>query len=85
MNDRTITSPPLSWVTPGPLSRVRRTMEEKRKIALESLSPETSIAAVARVHGINANLLHSWRWLYRRGELGKPEETPNFVPIEISP
>ena len=66
MNDRTITSPPLSWVTPGPLSRVRRTMEEKRKIALESLSPETSIAAVARVHGINANLLHSWRWLYRK-------------------
>jgi transposase len=60
-------------------------MEDKRKIVLESLSPDTSIAAVARAHGINANLLHSWRWLYRRGELSKTEKTASFIPIKISP
>jgi len=80
-----MTSPPLSWVTPGPPNRIRRTMEEKRKIVLESLSTDTSIAAVARSHGINANLLHSWRWLYRRGELSKTEKTTSFIPIKISP
>ena len=79
-----MTSPPLSWVTPGPSNRIRRTMEEKRKIVLESLSTDTSIAAVARIHGINANLLHSWRWLYRRGELGKTEDDPKFLPIKVS-
>ena len=79
-----MTSPPLSWVTPEPSNRIRRTMEEKRKIVLESLLPDTSIAAVARIHGINANLLHSWRWLYRRGELGKTEDDPKFLPIKVS-
>ena len=79
-----MTSPPLSWVTPGPSNRIRRTMEEKRKIVLESLSTDTSIAAVARSHGINANLLHSWRWHYRRGELGKTEDDPKFLPIKVS-
>ena len=79
-----MTSPPLSWVTPGPSNRIRRTMEEKRKIVLESLSTDTSVAAVARSHGINANLLHSWRWLYRRGELGKTEDDPKFLPIKVS-
>jgi transposase len=59
-------------------------MEEKRKIVLESLSTDTSVAAVARIHGINANLLHSWRWLYRRGELGKTEDDPKFLPIKVS-
>ena len=85
MTDRSINSPALTWVTPEPPNRVRRTMEDKRKIVLESLSPDTSIAAVARAHGINANLLHSWRWLYRRGELGKTEKTTSFIPIKISP
>ena len=85
MTDRSITSSPLSWVTPKPPNRIRRTMEDKRKIVLESLSPDTSIASVARAHGINANLLHSWRWLYRCGELGKTENTTSFIPIKISP
>ena len=85
MIDRSITSPPLSWVKPEPPHRIRRTIEDKRKIVLESLSPDTSIAAVVRIHGINANLLHSWRRLYRRGELGKTEKTTSFIPIKVSP
>ena len=68
MTDRSITSPPLSCVTPEPPNYVYRLIEDKRKIVLESLSPDTSIAAVAGVHVINANLLQSWRWLYHRDE-----------------
>ena len=30
-----------------------------------------SIADVARQHGVNANLVHYWRNLYGRGQLGE--------------
>lgn len=52
------------------LSRQRYSHEYKRQIVEKSLSPGTSIAAVAQAHGINANLLHKWRWRYRHGEFG---------------
>lgn len=50
--------------------RRRFTPDQKRMIVIESLQPGISIAAVARAHGLNANQLHSWRWQYRRGDLG---------------
>ncbi len=52
------------------LARQRYSHEFKRQIVEKSLSPSTSIAAVAHAHGINANLLHKWRWRYRHGEFG---------------
>jgi transposase len=52
------------------LNRHRYSLEFKRQIVEESLELGTSIAAVAQTHGINANLLHKWRWCYRNGELG---------------
>ena len=54
----------------SPLNRHRYSHEFKRQIVEESLAPGASIAAVAQTHGINANLLHKWRWCYRNGELG---------------
>ena len=84
MKEKSISAPPFSWVTPVRPNRIRRTMEDKRQIVLESFSSGTSIAAVARAHGMNANLLHSWRWQYRRGELGTTEEIPQLVPIKVS-
>lgn len=54
----------------SPLNRHRYSHEFKRQIVEESLAPGASIAALALVHGINANLLHKWRWSYRNGELG---------------
>ena len=54
----------------SPLNRHRYSHEFKRQIVEESLAPGASIAAVAQTHGINANLLHKWRWSYRNGELG---------------
>ena len=56
-------------LTPS-LVRQRYSCESKRQIVEESLTAGTSIAAVAHAHGINANLLHKWRWSYRNGAYG---------------
>lgn len=40
-----------------PTRRLLRTNEEKRRIVAEALVPGASVAAVARKHGVNANLL----------------------------
>jgi transposase len=36
----------------------------------ETLSSSTSVAALARQHGLNANQLFYWRKLYHSGQLG---------------
>ena len=72
------------WVAPTKPVRKNRSVEEKRKIVLESLYSEASFAAVARTHNINSNLLHTWRWQYRRGELGAKSANPSFVPVQIT-
>lgn len=50
--------------------RIRRTVEEKRRIVEATLLPGVSIARVAREHGVNANQLFQWRYEYRKGSLG---------------
>jgi transposase len=46
-----------------------RSVDLKRQIVEETLSGETSVAVVARRHGVNANQVFSWRRQYHRGEL----------------
>jgi transposase len=46
-----------------------RTVEEKLAILREVAKPGASVAAVARKHGMNANLLFGWRRLHRQGVL----------------
>jgi hypothetical protein len=47
--------------------------------------PGTSVAAVARQYGVNANLVHYWRNLYRQGRLGeKKNESIRLLPARIS-
>ena len=38
-----------------------RSLEERRQIVEEALVPGVSVAAIARAHGVNANLLFHWR------------------------
>ena len=38
----------------------------------ETLVPGTSVAIVARAHGVNANQVFGWRKLYQAGRLGSP-------------
>jgi transposase len=49
----------------SPAKRVHRTAEEKRRIVEATLVPGTSIARVAREHGVNANQVFQWRYEYR--------------------
>ena len=65
-----------------PLDRMRYSREFKRQIVEASLTPGASIAAVALSHHINANLLHKWRWSYRKGEYGTFAEPPTLAAVQ---
>ena len=49
--------------------RQRRSIAGKRKIVELAMQPGASVARVAREHGVNANMVHYWRNLYRQGRL----------------
>ena len=66
-----------------PLDRQRYSHELKRQIVEASLTPGASIAAVAQAHGINANLLHKWRWRYRHGEFGAVAEQSTLSTVQM--
>jgi transposase len=69
-------------LTPS-FARRQYSREFKRQIVEESLTPDTSIAAVAQLHGINANLLHKWRWRYRHGEYGAVPAPSTVAAVQI--
>jgi transposase len=66
--------------------RQRHTIEEKRRIVEETHEPGTSVALVARRHGVNANQVFGWRQLYRRGllEVTAAQSTPAMLPVKVS-
>jgi len=45
---------------PVATKRRHRSREEKRRIVEEALAEGASVAAVARAHGVNANLVFNW-------------------------
>jgi transposase len=51
------------------IKRCYRSAEERRRIVEETLVPGTSVAKVARAHGVNANQVFGWRKLYQAGLL----------------
>lgn len=70
----------------------RRTwsLEERQRIVAEALAPGASVAAVARRHGLNANLIFKWLrrsregWLDRRRAPAKETmAAQTFVPVEV--
>ena len=66
---RVIIEPAVSAQLNQPKRR-RYSIAEKRRIVEESFQSKTSVARVARSHGVNANQVFSWRRLYQRGRLG---------------
>lgn len=66
-----------------PTRRLLRTNEEKRRIVAEALVPGASVAAVARKHGVNANLLFGWRRLHKRGLLEQCREPASLLPVTV--
>jgi transposase len=72
---------------PSQSKRRRYSIAEKRRIVEESFEPGTSVARVARAHGVNANQVFSWRRLYQRGRLGGATPAPpasNLLPVTIA-
>lgn len=78
------------------LARRSWSLEERQRIVEEALAPGVSVAAVARQHGLNANLVFKWirrareGWLDRRcaptkeNAIAAPDvATPTFVPVKL--
>ena len=65
--------------------RQRRSIAEKRRIVELVMQPGASIARVAGEHGVNANLVHYWRKLYREGRLGENKGNGvRLLPVSVS-
>jgi transposase len=67
----------------GRPARRMRSLAEKRAIVAETRVPGASVAAVARRHGVNANLLFGWRRLQQRGLLEAHTRPPSakWLPV----
>jgi len=65
--------------------RQRRSIAEKRRIVELAMQPGASIARIAREHGVNANMVHYWRKLYREGRLGESKiNSVRLLPVSVS-
>lgn len=58
-------------------------VEFKRRLAAAACEPATSVAKLALEHGLNTNLLFTWRRGYRAGKFGAPD--PAHLPPPIPP
>jgi len=56
----------------------------KRRIIAESLEPGASAAEVARRHGVNANLLFTWRRQLRASSAKASREPMRIVPVTVA-
>src|SRR5437763_14953642 len=63
--------------------RRHRSKRERRQIVEETFVPGTSVAVIARSHGVNANQVFHWRRLYQNGLLDERKPGPQFVPVRI--
>jgi transposase len=62
-----------------------RSDDEKLKIIAESRVPGTSVAEVARRHGVNANQVFAWRRQQKQGLLGehRRRRAVKLVPVRL--
>jgi transposase len=65
--------------------RRRYSPEVKAEILAECDAPGASVGKVAMSHGINANILHGWRKLARRGGVAIDVVQRDFVSVAIAP
>jgi transposase len=64
--------------------RIHRSVEEKRRIVEATFAPGTSIARVAREHGVNSYQVFQWRYEYRKGILGNgPKSRTKLLPVVV--
>ncbi|ODV41210.1 transposase [Cupriavidus sp. UYMMa02A] len=58
--------------------------EFRRQVVAETLDPASSLAEVARSHGLNANLVSKWRRDYERAATSASEPSELFLPVQIA-
>lgn len=65
----------------------QHSLEFKRALVALALKPGTSVARIAREHGVNANQVFSWRRLYQQGRLGVPAlmRDDGLLPVVLAP
>jgi len=70
---------------PAAPKRIHRSAEEKRRIVEAMFAPGTSIARVAREHGVNSNQVFQWRYEYRKGILGgRSKPAAKLLPVVVA-
>jgi transposase len=65
--------------------RRTRSLEERKRIVVEALAAGASVAAVARRHGLNANLVFKWIRRSREGWRDRRREPANEKPVVVAP
>ena len=74
-----------SAAKPEAPKRIHRSAEEKRRIVEATFAPDTSIARVAREHGVNSNHVFQWRYEYRKGILGgRSKPVTTLLPVVVA-
>lgn len=66
-------------------TRRRHSPELKAKILAECELPGASVAKVAMSHGINANIVHSWRKRERLAPIAAGSAVTTFIPVAVEP
>ena len=64
--------------------RRHRTLEEKQQILAEATAAGACVAAVARKHGVNANLVFAWLRLRQAGLLQKAVPSVPLLPVTVT-
>ena len=69
------------------VARRFRSLEEKQRIIAEATAPAASVAAVARKHGVNANLVFAWMRLQEQGMLAERtrRSRPKLLAVSVTP
>lgn len=67
-------------VLSGPERRRRRTAQEKIAIVQQTMEPGMTVSHVARLHGLNANQVFTWRRQYQNGSLTAISAAEEVVP-----
>jgi transposase len=65
--------------------RRTRSLDERKRIVEEALAPGVSVAAVARRHGLNANLVFKWIRRSREGWRARRREPAKDKPVVVAP
>src|ERR1700761_7475221 len=65
--------------------RRTRGLDERKRIVEEALAPAVSVAAVARRHGLNANLVFKWIRRSREGWRDRRREPAKEKPVVVAP